>query len=311
VSAPRPKIPRKAVHGVLLLDKPLGLSSNHALQAAKRLLCAEKAGHTGTLDPLATGLLPLCFGEATKFSQTLLEADKAYEAHIKLGVRTDTYDAEGAVIATCPVNVDEAEVLHALARFRGEIEQMPPMHSALKVAGKPLYAYAREGVTLERKARKVVISSLELVSFEHDVLRVQVDCGKGTYIRSLAEDIGQALGCGAHLAGLRRTRIGPFGLTGAVSLDTLERTEPAQRESLLAPPDALLAAWPKLTLTEAQAGHIQQGRRIPWPELADGFFRLYHNENFLGLARAESGVLHPERLLRTEYSSVSTSAMPN
>jgi tRNA pseudouridine55 synthase len=195
----RPKRVRVPVHGVLLLDKPVGLSSNDALIKAKRLLNAEKAGHTGTLDPFATGLLPLCFGEATKFAQDLLDADKTYETIVHLGVTTSTGDTEGEVIATRPVDVIPEQIDAALAQFRGPIEQVPPMHSALKRDGKPLYEYARAGITLEREARRVTIHELTLLSWQSPYLRLSVTCSKGTYIRVLGEDIGAALGCGAHL----------------------------------------------------------------------------------------------------------------
>ncbi|MEY3201566.1 MAG: hypothetical protein RIR70_1116 [Pseudomonadota bacterium] len=282
---------------MLLLDKPLGLSSNHALQAAKRLLWAEKAGHTGTLDPLATGLLPLCFGEATKFSQTLLDADKAYDATLKLGVRTQTFDAEGEVVSQCPVDVSEPQLLAALAPFRGAIEQVPPMHSALKVAGRALYEYAREGVVLERAPRKVVIHSLEVIEFAGDVARIRVACSKGTYIRSLAEDIGLALGCGAHLSALRRTRIGPFDLSGAVTLAALEGCPADQRDGLLAPADALLASLPCYALSSSESLAIRQGQRVP-VQLSEGDYRLFEGERFIGLGRVAAGLLHPQRLVR-------------
>ena len=298
MSHPRPKIPRRPVHGVLLLDKPLGLSSNHALQAAKRLLCAEKAGHTGTLDPLATGLLPLCFGEATKFSQTLLDADKAYEATVRLGIRTDTCDAEGEVIAQHDVAVSREQLLAAIECFRGPIDQVPPMHSALKVAGKALYQYAREGITLERKARRVTIFAIELIDFDGTTARIHVDCSKGTYIRTLADDIGQHLGCGAHLSGLRRTRIGAFTLEGGVTLDALEACPPEAREGLLARADALLAALPALALSAVEATGVLHGQRVPMAGAASGDHRLYAGEQFIGLGRLIEGVLHPVRLVR-------------
>jgi tRNA pseudouridine55 synthase len=292
------------VHGVLMLDKPPGITSNRALQVAKRLLEAEKAGHTGTLDPLATGLLPLCFGEATKFSQTLLDADKAYQATLKLGVRTDTCDAEGAVIATAAPEltraITEADLRAVLVQFSGAITQTPPMFSALKVEGKPLYAYAREGVTLDRAARQVMIHDIELQAFEGESVRITVSCSKGTYIRTLADDIGQALGCGAHLIALRRTRIGDFSLEGAVTLDQLEGIDaPSMREARLKPADALLAGLPMLRLDEEQASRIVHGQRVARPELVAGAYRLYGSSGFVGLARVADGVIHPQRLIRT------------
>ncbi len=298
MSSPRPKIPRRPVHGVLLLDKPTGLSSNHALQAAKRLLCAEKAGHTGTLDPLASGLLPLCFGEATKFSQTLLDADKAYGATLKLGIRTDTFDAEGVAIEQKPVSVTREQLLAVLDEFRGEIDQLPPMHSALKRDGKPLYEYARAGITLERETRRVTIAAITLFEFAGDVARIAVDCSKGTYIRTLADDIGARLGCGAHLAGLRRTRIGPFGLSGAITLDQLEATPAEERESMLAPVDALLQTMPMMNISEREVPLLLHGQRLP-TDSADGRFRLYGPQGFLGVGSVENHVLHPARLLKS------------
>ena len=290
------RVPRRPVHGVLLLDKPIGRSSNQALQAAKRLLSAEKAGHTGTLDPLATGLLPLCFGEATKFSQTLLDADKAYEATLKLGERTDTLDAEGVVIARAPVDVSVEQLQAAILGFTGAIDQIPPMHSALKRDGKPLYEYARAGVTLERPARRVTIHALRLLDFDGIFARISVDCSKGTYIRTLVDDIGQVLGCGAHLTALRRTRIGRFDLSGAVTMDALEATE--QREALLQPVDALLVGLPRLALSEVEGRAVLHGQRVPMPQLAEAQYRLYAESMFLGVAELRSGVLHPMRLTR-------------
>ncbi|THF60852.1 tRNA pseudouridine(55) synthase TruB [Pseudothauera rhizosphaerae] len=292
---------RRPVDGVLLLDKPQGLSSNTTLQKARRLLEAAKAGHTGTLDPMATGLLPLTFGEATKFSQMLLDADKTYEAEVRLGVETDTGDAEGQVVATAPVVVDEAAVQAALARFRGEIEQIPPMHSALKRDGKPLYEYARAGIEVERKARTVTIHELELLAFAGDSFRIRVACSKGTYIRTLAMDLGRALGCGAHLAALRRTRIGPFGVDRAVTLDALAAApEGEARDALLAPVDALVAHLPALELDPAAAAALLQGRRLPLPGTSAGLLRLYGAGRFLGLGETDGqGSLLPKRLVAT------------
>jgi tRNA pseudouridine55 synthase len=213
-----PRQPRRALHGVLLLDKPLGWTSNDALQKAKGLLRAEKGGHTGTLDPLATGLLPLCFGAATKFSQASLDADKAYRATLKLGVRTSTGDREGEVLETRPVQVDRTAVEAACARFVGSIDQLPPMHSALKHEGRALYDYARAGIEVERAARRIVIHRIDIVAWQDDLLLIDVTCSKGTYIRTLAEDIGAALGCGAHLEALRRTGSGALSIADAVTI---------------------------------------------------------------------------------------------
>lgn len=302
----RPKVPqrrivRRIVDGVLLLDKPQGLSSNHALQTARRLLNAAKAGHTGTLDPMATGLLPLTFGEATKFSQMLLDADKTYEAVVQLGVETDSGDAEGKVVASHPVAVTEAAVADVLSRFRGDIEQVPPMYSALKRDGKALYEYAREGIEIEREARRVTIHALDLLAFAGDRLSIRVACSKGTYIRTLAMDIGGALGCGAHLCALRRTRIGAFDLTESVTLERLEAAPADERDALLAPVDALVREFGEVALTAEEAAWLLQGRSLrPGAQNGDGMVRAYGPQGFLGLAQWQpGGVLVPRRLIAT------------
>jgi tRNA pseudouridine55 synthase len=299
---------RVPVHGVLLLDKAAGHSSNDALIKAKRFLNAQKAGHTGTLDPFATGLLPLCFGEATKFSQDLLEADKTYETVVHLGVTTTTGDTEGEVAATREVDVSRAAIEAVLVQFRGDLLQVPPMYSALKRDGKPLYEYARAGVTLEREARAVTIRLLELLDYQAPYLRLRVTCSKGTYIRVLGEDIGAALGCGAHLRELRRTGVGTLTLDGALTLERLAMTEEAAREKLLAPVDALLSSFPAIRLTEEQAQRFLHGQRLalgkdgPLPDCASGRVRVYRDadERLLGTAQLqEYGVLAPERLVST------------
>ena len=246
MSLPCARVPRRAVHGVLLLDKPAGLSSNDALQKAKRLYRAEKAGHTGTLDPLATGLLPLCFGAATKFSQLGLDADKAYRATLALGRTTSTGDAEGEVLRERAVNVTRERIEQACRSFVGVIAQTPPMHSALKHEGRALYEYARAGIAIERAPREVRIDAIEIAEWRGDRLMLDVRCGKGTYIRSLAEDLGEALGCGAHLTALRRTASGALRIEDAHTLDALTALTEGERDALLARADALLAAWPKL-----------------------------------------------------------------
>jgi tRNA pseudouridine55 synthase len=292
------------VHGVLLLDKPAGLSSNDALMKAKRLLNAEKAGHTGTLDPFATGLLPLCFGEATKFSQDLLEADKEYETVVHLGVTTATGDTEGEVIGQCVVDagLDAARIEAVLQAFRGEIEQVPPMHSALKRDGKPLYEYARAGITLEREARRVTIHRLELLEWRSPFLKLRVRCSKGTYIRVLGEDIGKALGCGAHLQMLRRTGAGMLTLQGAMTLEALADLPEEQRAAALAPVDALLSTFPAVTLDDELARRFLHGQRLALGDrlTAEGRARVYRESDgkLLGTARMqEYGVLAPERLI--------------
>nr|WP_315595471.1 tRNA pseudouridine(55) synthase TruB [uncultured Cupriavidus sp.] len=302
-----PRLPRRDVHGVLLLDKPLGLSSNDALVRAKRLLRANKAGHTGTLDPLATGLLPLCFGEATKFSQDLLEADKTYEAVVRLGATTTTGDAEGEVVVERAVTCDRAALDAALVRFTGEIEQVPPMYSALKKDGKPLYEYARAGQTVERKARQVTIRAITLLDADLEQRRftMRVTCSKGTYIRTLAEDIGEALGCGAHLTGLRRTGVGDLTLDGAVTLEQIDAQPDEARPALLAPVDALLQRCMPVHLDAAATARFLQGQRIarrdlpegPVPE-EDALARVYSDGQLLGVARMKEGALRPERLVR-------------
>lgn len=231
--------PKRRIDGVLLLDKPIGASSNAALQRTKWLFNAAKAGHTGTLDPQATGLLLLCFGKATKFASALLDADKVYRATVRLGVTTETADAEGAVLETRSVEVSQAQVQQALLQFTGEIEQVPPMYSALKRDGKPLYEYARQGIELERPPRRVAIHELRLLSFGGDQFEIEVACSKGTYIRTLAADIGEALGCGAHLSALRRTRIGDFDVSDACSLDQLAQMDESARDGCLLPVGAL------------------------------------------------------------------------
>ena len=287
------------MHGVLLLDKPPGLSSNEALQKAKRLFRAEKAGHTGTLDPLATGLLPLCFGAATKFAQVSLDADKRYTATLKLGVTTTTADAEGDVLQRCDVNVTRAQVEAACARFTGEIAQVPPMHSALKRDGKPLYEYARAGIDLDREARRVTIHRIDIIHGDHDVWTIDVSCSKGTYIRTLAEDIGRLLGCGAHLSALRRTGSGALTLDGAHTLEQLAAMTEAERDSHLMDADALLADWPVIRLSPEDAGRFLSGlrRRTSLSDTAN--VRVYGPEPkaFLGGAHITAGELISTRLL--------------
>jgi tRNA pseudouridine55 synthase len=295
----RPRLIRRAVHGVLLLDKPLGLSSNDALQKAKRLFRAEKAGHTGTLDPLATGLLPLCFGAATKFSQVSLDADKTYQATLTLGVTTSTGDAEGEVLQTRPVHVKREDWLPVLDRFTGHIAQVPPMYSALKHEGKPLYAYARAGVDIPREARDVCIHRINLLKGEGAQWDIEVRCSKGTYIRTLAQDIGEALGCGAHLTALRRLASGTLSLDQAHTLEYLATLGDSERDALLSPPDSLLADWPLWRLDNQEAGRFLSGlrRRVDAPDAPQ--MRVYGTEPpaFLGSAHIAGGELIPTRLL--------------
>jgi tRNA pseudouridine55 synthase len=298
-----PAVPRRAVHGVLLLDKPLGLSSNDALQKAKRLFRAEKAGHTGTLDPLATGLLPLCFGAATKFSQVSLDADKRYRATLKLGITTSTADAEGDVLQRADVNVSRDMLQSACVELSGEIDQVPPMHSALKHEGKPLYEYARAGIELERQPRRVTLHSIVIADVEDqgrdDCWTLDVHCSKGTYIRTLAEDIGKLLGCGAHLSALRRTGSGVLSLQGALTLEQLAAMTEADRDATLLDADALLADWPLVRLREEDAGRFLSGvrRRLPLADMPN--VRVYGPQPraFLGSGHVLAGELISSRLL--------------
>lgn len=301
-SAKKSRVP---VNGVLLLDKPEGLSSNDALMRAKRLLNAQKAGHTGTLDPFATGLLPLCFGEATKFSQDLLEADKTYEAVVRLGVTTMTGDTEGEIKETRAVNVFAEDIAAVLPKFRGPIRQIPPMYSALKRDGKPLYEYARAGIELEREARAVTIHSLEMLDYAAPFLHLSVACSKGTYIRVLGEDIGATLGCGAHLHALRRVAVGSLTLAPAITLEALAAQAEQERQTLLAPVDALLLSFSVIRLDDEFARRFQHGQRLAMGrEVAAaagaGRVRVYRASDncLLGTAMLETyGVLAPERLV--------------
>ena len=298
MNAPRSRIVRRAVHGVLLLDKALGVSSNAALQQAKRLFRAEKAGHTGTLDPLATGLLPLCFGAATKFAQVSLDADKRYLATLKLGVTTTTGDAEGEVVRERAVAVTRDEIAAVCAKFVGPIRQLPPMHSALKHEGKPLYDYARAGIEIEREPRTITIHAIEVTAGEGDRWIIDVSCSKGTYIRTLAQDIGEALGCGAHLSALRRTGSGRLGLESAHSIEQLESLSAHELDALLLPADALVSDWPKVVLIAEDAGRFLAGvrRRLPLADAAN--VRVYGPADvFLGSAHVAGGELIADRLL--------------
>ncbi|MEH3022247.1 MAG: tRNA pseudouridine(55) synthase TruB [Pseudomonas oryzihabitans] len=297
---------RRQVHGVLVLDKPRGFSSNAALQKVRWLLNAEKAGHTGSLDPLATGVLPLCFGEATKFSQYLLDADKGYSTVAQLGVTTATGDAEGEVLERRAVNVDEAAILAALPAFRGEIEQIPPMYSALKRDGQPLYKLARAGEVVEREPRSVTIARLELLALQEDRATLEVACSKGTYVRTLVEDLGARLGCGAHVAELRRTQAGPFDLTQAISLEELEAVHAeggsAALDRFLLPVDSGLEHWPLVQLTQHSAYywlHGQPVRAANAPKF--GLMRVQDDQGrFIGIGEIDDeGQVAPRRLIRS------------
>lgn len=292
-------VTRRALHGVLLLDKPVGLTSQDALFKARRLLRAEKGGHTGTLDPLASGLLPLCFGAATKFAQASLEADKAYRATLHLGQTRVGGDLEGEVLRERPVQVDAATLERAVARLTGPIEQVPPMHSALKHQGRALYDYARAGIEVERAARAVTIHALDIVEWQGERLVLDVRCSKGTYIRTLAEDLGELLGCGAHLSALRRTACGALTLAGAVTLEALQALDEAGRDALLQPTDLLLQGCPAVQLPDDEAGRFLAGlrRRVRAPDAPT--VRVYGPQPraFLGMAHISGGELIADRLL--------------
>jgi len=295
------------IDGVVLLDKPAGMSSQGAVTAVKRAFNADKAGHTGTLDPMATGLLPICLGEATKYSQDLLDADKAYIAKVQFGSRTDTGDAEGQIVETfdLPNFADEAAIQKALdsvlMQFTGAIQQVPPMYSALKRDGKPLYEYARAGVELERTPREIIIHRIRWTDIEWPQATLEVSCSKGTYIRVLAEDIGAALNCGAHLIGLRRTEVGHLNLEQSFTLESIQKSL-QESSTYILPVDALLQTLPHLTVDEQQAKRLEMGQRVPLnlPSI-EALVRIYRAtaapHNFIGTADWRSGVLHPKRLI--------------
>ena len=296
------------VSGVLLLDKPIGLTSNAALQVVKRLYDANKAGHTGSLDPLATGMLPICLGEATKISGFLLSADKCYRAVCKLGVTTNSGDADGKILEERPVkNIDEARVREILMNFMGDSKQIPPMHSAIKRQGVPLYKLAHQGIEVEREARDITIHSLDVVRLEGDELEIDVCCSKGTYIRTLAEDIGEELGCGAHISVLRRTGIGALDHIEMHTLDSLtalaEQQDKKTLDSLLLPTEAALPDWPEVQLSDDASFYLCQGQPVFVPQLKDrGWVRLFGaNKRFLGLGTVlDDGRVAPKRLLSTQ-----------
>ncbi len=296
---PRVRKTWKQVDGVLLLDKAQGMTSNDALQKARRLFSAAKGGHTGTLDPLATGLLPLCFGEATKFSADLLDADKTYEAELLLGVSTDSGDAEGVVTATAEVNLTPADIARVLPQFTGDILQVPPMHSALKRDGRPLYELARQGITVDREARPVSIHAIELLEFAGARLRLSVSCSKGTYIRVLAQDIGAALGCGAHLTALRRTRVGDLVIDGAMTLAQIDSIEEGARVACLRPVDALLQSLPRIDLSGEAEQRFSHGNPVDLPEGLSGKIRVYAGDRLIGVGEPGPGQrLWPKRLVQ-------------
>lgn len=301
----KPRKRGRDIHGVFLLDKPQGMSSNDIMQKVKRIFQANKAGHTGALDPLATGMLPICLGEATKFSQFLLDADKRYLVTAKLGERTDTSDAEGQIVETRDVNVKTPEILTALEQFRGDILQVPTMFSALKHNGKPLYEYARQGITVEREARPITIFKLNFIEYNAPYLTLEVHCSKGTYIRTLVDDLGEALGCGAHVTMLRRTAVADYPTEKMLDWHALqslaEQQDLSSLDALLLPMDTAVAKLPALTLNESQTQGIGFGQRIKFdnPNRLQGQVRLFSHENrFLGVAVIdENNVIRPQRLV--------------
>lgn len=299
----RGKARGRAVSGILLLDKPLGLSSNHALQRVKRLYDARKAGHTGSLDPLADGMLPICLGDATKLSAFLLDADKYYDFRVRLGQTTSTGDTEGEILEERPLGaVDAARIADVLTRFVGEIEQLPPMYSALKHQGKRLYELAREGVVVEREPRKVRIHRLELGAVELPEFELRVHCSKGTYVRTLAEDIGEALGCGGHVVALRRTGVGPYTDYPMYTMEALEQTAGqgmAALDALLLPVDTALADWPAVRVSADSAFYLRQGQAVLVPKApTEGWVRIFHGDEFLALGEVQDdGRIAPRRLM--------------
>ncbi|WKE66603.1 tRNA pseudouridine(55) synthase TruB [Gallaecimonas kandeliae] len=299
----------RPVDGILLLDKPQGLSSNDALQKVKRIYFAQKAGHTGALDPLATGMLPICFGEATKFSQYLLDSDKGYRVIAKLGVRTDTSDADGEVVSTRPVNVAPGDLLEALDKFRGPIMQVPSMYSALKYQGKPLYKYAREGIEVPREARPITVYKLTLVRFEGDEVELDVECSKGTYIRTIVDDLGEVLGCGAHVIMLRRTKVSGYPLERMVTLERLEAMLEKARaddvppgqflDALLLPLDSAVQDLPAVDVQAATAFYLKQGQAVQVPKApAQGLVRILEEGTFIGVGDIDDdGKVAPKRMV--------------
>ena len=295
----------RPVNGILLLDKPQGITSNGALQTVKRMYAAAKAGHTGSLDPLATGMLPICFGEATKFSQFLLDADKSYRVTAKLGVVTETGDSDGEVVKTVPVSVTEAQVAEALVPLRGEIEQVPSMYSAIKHNGEPLYKLARQGIEVERKPRRVTIYRLQLLDFRGDEVDLEVDCSKGTYVRSLVEDLGAALGCGAHVSALRRLSAGPYPVERMLTLDQLgDLKEQGGFEAIdekLLPLSTSVADWPAVQLGEDASFYVQRGQAVMASDRpASGWVSLFQasSGDFLGVGEIQDdGMIAPRRLV--------------
>ena len=293
--------PRDKVDGLLLLNKPTGMSSNRALQITKRLFNAKKAGHTGSLDPLATGVLPICFGQATKFAQFLLDTDKQYQVTLKLGVRTTTSDSEGEVISEKPVpELSEEELEQSLDYFRGETEQTPSMFSALKYQGKPLYHYARQGLTVPRPTRKITVWSLKLDAFNKDEVTLSLHCSKGTYVRTIVDDWGERLGCGAHVTALHRTSVGCFSESAMLALSDMEDQNQSGVSLLphLLPVDSLVGHFPLIELTDNQSTAMRFGQVVELSNMPDQeHVRLYDAEGFLGVGQLKEGTLVARRLM--------------
>ncbi|MDR7343539.1 tRNA pseudouridine55 synthase [Pantoea alhagi] len=312
----RPRRRGRDIHGVLLLDKPQGLSSNDALQKVKRIFRANKAGHTGALDPLATGMLPICLGEATKFSQYLLDADKRYRVIARLGQRTDTSDADGQVISERDVTFTQAQLDEALESFRGETQQVPSMYSALKYQGRPLYEYARQGVEVPREARSIIVHELQFIRWQENELELEIHCSKGTYIRTIIDDLGEKLGCGAHVIMLRRLQVARYPIEKMITLEQLnalqgelgDLSEEAQTQldALLMPMDSPASDYPEVNLSEIAAGYFKQGQPVQASVTpADGLVRVTEGEarKFIGMAEiADDGRVAPRRLV-VEYSA--------
>lgn len=294
------------IHGVILLDKPQGISSNHLLQRVKRLFQAQKAGHTGALDPLATGMLPICLGEATKFSQYLLDSDKCYRVKAQLGIRTDTSDADGNAIQTRPVTCSELDILTALEHFRGDVMQTPTMFSALKHQGRPLYEYARQGITIKREPRPITIYKNQFCGLEKNQLELEIHCSKGTYIRTIVDDLGELLGCGAHVIELRRLQVSTYPINKMVTLETLEAIHEDHNALLshLMPMDSPVQEYPKLQLTKAQTDDILFGRtlNVDTPFLSkEELVRIYYQNSFIGVGNLTQHQLSPKRLISSEF----------
>lgn len=296
---------RRDLHGVLLLDKPQGMTSNDALQKVKRLFNAKKAGHTGALDPLATGMLPICFGEATKFSQYLLDSDKRYQVIAKLGERTDTSDADGQIICSKPVNITQSQIDEALTHFRGDILQVPTMFSALKHQGKPLYEYARQGIVIEREARPITVYENQFIQFDvtNHELTLEIHCSKGTYIRTIIDDLGELLGCGAHVIYLRRLHVSNYPIKKMVTLEALQNL--ADKDELLMPVDSPMNEYPKVILSEQQGKNILLGRTIEIDSTInevnvstkENLVRIYQDQRFIGAGIQTNNKLSPKRLI--------------